>query len=171
LNRFYFRVFSKEQSLTLSLALVYRQNQILAALNNIILQDGLLLTVFEASLLISFCMTILIKMQWTLETLIVIPLCISLVACGILALLVWLGCMVGIYVESKQLFRRLMNNSNIGISRGSRIDRKWTRKFCMSCMPIKIKIGSSNFIEQGTPLNCFNSAVGLTVNILMVSST
>jgi len=81
-------------------------------------------------------------------------------------LLVMLSGMVGAYLKSIKVIQGL--KQSLSKSALNNRDRKWLKKFCKSCSPIKIRIGSNNFLEALTPLNCSNFAFNLSVQILLV---
>lgn len=42
------------------------------------------------------------------------------------------------------------------------------KRFYKSCSYVKVKFGSLNFIERLTPLNCMDTSLALTVNLLLI---
>lgn len=49
-------------------------------------------------------------------------------------------------------------------------DRKQRKRFHNSCSPIKVRLGSVNFVESLTPLNFINFANNLTLQIVLVGA-
>ncbi len=75
-----------------------------------------------------------------------------------------LGGMIQTYILSKKL---LANVKRLGYK--SRQERVWSRKFLKSCDKIRIKFSDCNFLEELTPLRCFDIAVNLSVQILLLT--
>jgi len=83
-----------------------------------------------------------------------------------LVLVVLVGGMVGVYLDSKSVFQILWKRLGTNLPRN---ERKYLLKYYRSWL-IRINLGSSNFLDALTPLNCLSFAFSITVQILLISS-
>jgi len=77
-----------------------------------------------------------------------------------LGMIVLLGGLVGVHLKSKEVLKKLKSKQ--------RSQFKWEVRFYKSCQVIKIKLGSNNFLDALTPLNCLDFSVSLTAQLLLV---
>lgn len=158
--------------------LLYRQLQLLGSLNNEI-QQGIVLTimlvdgVFLHALSLSSVVR-LFKQFSEGHPLPMIPFSVFLMVTidTLLLVIVTFGGMSAVYRESKHIIKRKakwhIHSCFDTPSAYSRMDLKWQEKFHKSCPLVKVKFGGNNFIEELTPLNCINMAVGMTVQLLLL---
>jgi len=147
--------------------LMYRIIQILALLTNVILNKTLACLVFASIAIASLGLSLLVRLEWNHGNLTALAMSLIMVVDSLLALLVLLGGMVDVYLESRNAFQVLMKKLHCNVPRRQRM---YLQKFYTSCRPIRINLGSDNFLDALTPLTCLNCAANLTVQILLISS-
>lgn len=84
-------------------------------------------------------------------------------------LLVIFGAMAQVIKQSETTFQELKRHLS-ECKNQTRLEVHWKRKFYRSCNNIKVKLGSINFIDRLTPLNCVNMANDFTVQLLLCSN-
>ncbi|CAL8121576.1 unnamed protein product [Orchesella dallaii] len=166
--------FSKSKVLKPGEILKFREIQMLALLNNVIIQNALLMFTFCMIILISLAITVFVKLEWNTENI----MAFTLFSCsGSNATQFFLMCMgggmIGIYSTSKELFAMIKRKQKYTTGKTfltvrQHFGHKRLTRFCRSCTPIRIKLGESNFVEELTPLKCISAAVELTVNVLLL---
>lgn len=148
---------------------LYRQIQIFATLLNDIQQRLIFPSLMlECTVALGVGLAILVHTPATSDN---IPIfVVILLACldMLLFLLFCLGVLAGVYKASRVTSEKL--KSDLPNIIGG-LQRKWTRKFLMSCGVLKMKFGGSNFVEELTPLNCLSHAIDLTVQVLLLWGT
>lgn len=139
---------------------MFRHIQFLTVLLNEV-QKGTLIVVliWSSTLILSLVVSMLVISSiedWTsLATLMLIA-----VDCT-LEILIILGGMSTVYITSRTALEtkpKLCSSS----------DARWLRRFLSSCQPLKIRIGSVNFVDEFTPLNCLHFSITLGVNIILL---
>lgn len=139
---------------------MFRHIQFLTVLLNEV-QKGTLIAVllWSSTFILSLAVSMLVISSiedWTsLATLTLI-----VVDCT-LEILIILGGMSTVYITSR---RALVTKPKLY----SCSDARWLRRFLRSCQPLKIRIGSVNFVDELTPLNCFHVSITLGVNIILL---
>lgn len=146
-------------------ALLYRQIQIFNVLNNFVQQGCLGVFIICTTLMISNCFSLLISTLNEINIFMTVTFLLVAVNSTI-AILLFLGGMVSVHLESK---KKLLNIRRLELTYYSRAVRRWARRFWRSCEIIKFKFGSNNFIEKQTPLKCLDFAINLTVQFLLLS--
>ncbi|CAL8068022.1 unnamed protein product [Orchesella dallaii] len=48
------------------------------------------------------------------------------------------------------------------------LTQRWLKRFFQSSLPLRIKLGESNFLENLTPLRCIDNVVQITINLLLL---
>lgn len=81
-------------------------------------------------------------------------------------LLVIFGGMAKVLSESEFTFQQLKRHLSLESSL-AKWEIRWKRRFYKSCSNIKVKLGSINFIDRLTPINCINMANDFTVQLLL----
>jgi len=153
----------------LKTALKYRNIQVLSNAMNMVLASALLYSIIAATFIMSFGITGVIKLSWAKEILFVLVLLFLLFVNCAVGLLVGVGGLVSVYTESKKVINKLkIQNRLMWYGATSKKEFKWRQSFYISCSSIKIKLGQSNFLEDLTPLNLINNAVGLTVHMRLL---
>ncbi len=82
-----------------------------------------------------------------------------------LVTLVMFGQMATINMKSKSVLQVMMWKKTNWLPVNL---QKWEHKFYTSCQPLKIMIGSANFVDSFTPLNILQLSVTLAANILLL---
>ncbi|CAL8132214.1 unnamed protein product [Orchesella dallaii] len=160
-------VINREQKDTRNIGEIYRKIQVLAILNNAILKTAVLIFLVFPVFLLAISIAVLVKLDWNSDNVFVIVLFISMICDTIPELLICVGGAVGTYTESKTFLTKLgVSNSDTNLYKGAEF--RWLQRFRKSCPPIKIQFGPDNFLEELTPLNCLNSAVNLTMQLLLL---
>lgn len=151
-------------------ALIYREIQILGNLNNTV-QRHLITPVFIVLALIvqGLSAYILVRLTWSYENLIPLGMYTVLLVNCALAIIVCIGGMANIRVESVKILQEIRNHEIFFVCRGHArgMEFKWLRSYHRSCAPIQIKFGT-NFVEAKTPVRCMEVAVSITVNLLLL---
>lgn len=156
---------------------LHRQLQILGDLNNYIQQGSVLIvTIINGIILHALSFSSVVRMFKFSEGVALpkIPFSVFLLVTvdSVLLIIVTFGGMSAVYRESKSIIKRKamwhMHICFVSPSEYSRMELKWQEKFYKSCPLIKVKFGYSNFIEELTPLNCMNTAVGMAVQLLLL---
>lgn len=146
----------------------YRVLEILAILMNEVQQKVLVTTLVVTAIpSTAVGVVLMIRVFKSGVDFIVLALAICLLANGIMALVLLLGGMAKLYLESEkccECIRKLCWNSGY-----SRMNIRWIRLFSRSCRLITAKFGSLNFIEPLTPLNCIDFVSGLVVQLLLLN--
>ncbi|CAL8121578.1 unnamed protein product [Orchesella dallaii] len=152
----------------------FREIQVFALLNNEINQNALLVFTFSLILVISLEITAFVRMEWNAENFVALGFfsysCFN--SCFFLIIIMG-GGMIAVYSTSKTLFeliKRKQSCTGRFLNATQRLEKRWLTKFCRSCTPLRVKLGESNFLEELTPLNCINTAVDLTVNMLLLGT-
>lgn len=142
-------------------ATAYRSIQILALLANQIQQRVFMIILILAGTLVqSLSATTLIKLPWSAENLIAVIVFSVVFSNCALVVVVTVGGFAEIHSKSGSTIHLVkQRNENI----------QWRKRFYKSCIPIKIKFGSINFIERQTPLVCIDYANALTLQLLLIS--
>lgn len=141
----------------------YRKTQLLNASFNHIHQKIISSTGILGITIIQICSwNLLIKSEWNVVNLPLISVFL-LSACNAtitnLTVIAVMGSLVTISIKILHLVKW----------KRSRFGRNlWVRRFHLSCVPLKIKFGDSNYYDQLTPLNIQNFAITQTVNLLLV---
>ncbi len=163
-------------------AVVYRSIQILACIANEIQQKVFVSTVvIAATIMTSICTTTVVKLPWTSGN--IMPLLMfSIVGVNcVLAIVTSVGGMASVYTESVKVTRKLQKSIGIiggggyrtfvnvnRVCMGRWLEIKWKQRFYRSCVPIKIRFGSINFVDRLTPLACLDLANGVTLQLLLL---
>lgn len=113
----------------------------------------------------SLSMTTLVKLPWKSDNILSLILYAGVLINCILAMSVTLGGMAGILGQCENTLKNLHSHNTLTASRKEQRCRKI---FYRSCMAIKVRFGSINFVDQLTPLNCINFANDMTLNLLLV---
>lgn len=153
-------------------ATVYRQVQLLGGLHNDV-QSGAIMGVIIAAPLFIIPMgtMITIRFPWTSENLLLLVISGYLTWAATVSGLFIIGGQAGVWKDSNMLVEMVdkLSIKNLISGSSSRQERKWRKIFWRSCRNlIKVKFGSSNFVEEKTPLNCLNCAISLTVQLLLL---
>lgn len=83
---------------------------------------------------------------------------------GTLGLIAMIGGMAKVYAVSVYLLESFKSAAV------SKITSPWGKRYCKSCRPLKIMIGSGNYIDQKTPLTCIDAAISYCVDLLLIDS-
>jgi len=146
-------------------AKVYRFIQILAVLFNSIFRQLLLILITGSIFVASVCLAACVKLNWNFSNVFSLIMSLSLGVDTTAVLIVVLGGMVTSYLQSKLTFQNLRL---ISLSKFSKRESKHFQLFLKSCPHIKIRFGSTNFLEPLTPLNCVAFVINLTVQMLLL---
>lgn len=79
-------------------------------------------------------------------------------------ILVVLGRLVLVYTKSNNLIK-LVKRLVL------RVERRWAHKFWRSCYRLRIKFWYSNFLQELTPLRCYDCVINLIMQVLLLSKT
>lgn len=141
----------------------YRKTQLLNAKFNHIHQkmissSGILgITIIQIS-----CWYLLLKSEWSVVNLPLISVFL-LCACNSTIVNLTVIAVMGNLVTMSIKILHIVKWKRSGFGRNM-----WVRRFHLSCVPLKIKFGDSNYFDQLTPLNIQNFAITQTVNLLLV---
>ncbi len=150
-------------------ALLYRQLQIINILSNTFQQDCLGILIAGAILTASMNLSALIGFMddGHQENNVFIMLVHMLMSNNSVAtMLLLVGCMVSVYMESKD---KLAKTKRLRIVYKSNIVRKWTRRYWRSCSMLKTQFGDNNFLEESTPIKCLDFSFNLTAQFLLLA--
>ncbi len=84
---------------------------------------------------------------------------------GFLAILITLGQMAILHSKSHEVIKYMLCKHG---SQSTRNSRRSELTFYKSCLPLRVKMGTGNFIESLTPLNCLGHSLNLSVNVLLL---
>jgi len=70
--------------------------------------------------------------------------------------------MVGVHLKSIDVFQNLKQMHGLTNGNWTRFQNRWLARFPL----ITIKLGSNNFLDALTPLNCLDFAISNTANML-----
>lgn len=153
----------------------YRQIQLLGNLNNLIQQR-----IMTTSMLINgivchaFCLTgaiLTTKNYVGKQSTISLTFFLTIAIDCLLMIIVMFGGLSNVFKESKISSYKMKQLSCDWKDKGvSRITQSWQIRFFWSCSPVKVKFGSTNFVEELTPLNAINFSLGLVVQLLLLKS-
>ncbi|CAL8146960.1 unnamed protein product [Orchesella dallaii] len=149
-------------------SVTYRNIQVLALLTNILVNTAVTGLVFCTILMVALGLAGFVRLEWVTCNFLSLAFCFMMVLDGMFALIVLLGGMVGVYLESKWVFQALRRN--LSVCTTEKYKRKFLSRFYKSCRFIRIKLGSINFVDTLTPLNCVNFAVNLAVQVLLITN-
>ncbi|CAL8068156.1 unnamed protein product [Orchesella dallaii] len=167
------RTCNNKNAVAKSIGNLYREIQVLGLLYNNIVQNAFLIV----TILLLFCMsvafTVLIRMDWTMKNALELAW-FSVV--GFNCILYFMVCvgggMISIYTQTKKIVdnlkRRQPSSSDLKVTREKRLEDKWYKRFAGSCLPIRIKLGGSNYLEELTSLRCMECAVDWTIQLLLL---
>jgi len=150
-------------------SLIYREIQVLSTLNNCINKTVVLIMTLAGITFSAISLTVLVKLKWTKDNLFTLSYFTLLLCDTVPFLLVCVGGMVGSYVASKNViaaFTSRILNQPPNIT--ARHCHRWFGRYVKSLLPIKIKIGDNNFLEELTALKCVDVALNLAINVLLV---
>ncbi|CAL8136888.1 unnamed protein product [Orchesella dallaii] len=157
-----------------SIGMVYRELQLLAILGNLILQNSLLIVVVATIFSASISSTVLIQIELTSMNIVatVFFLINGLGSMVFLTICVG-GVMVPINARSKEFLenckrQRCYDHTSL-VTSEFRLTQRWLVKFFKSCVPLKTKLGESNFLENLTPLRCIDSVFQITIQLLLLT--
>lgn len=140
---------------------MFRYVQILTAMLNEIQKNSLVLMFVVAPIFIgSFALVTFIKGSNT-DVIFVAALLVIMMDC-FLAILCIQGQMASVYTKSRSIIENLSWKQSRGETKFSLM---LEHRFYKSCLPLKIMMGSDNFIESLTPLNCLEHSLNLSVNV------
>lgn len=154
---------------------IYRELQLIGTLQTDV-QAGALMSmiILIATFDIAISSSMVVRLPWNQENIIMILLFAYIALGCVLGVLVILGGHAQVWEESKNMFRnldRLLVKRRMLGMRYSRTEYKWQKRFWLSCRNfIKVKFGVHNFVENETPLNCLNCAIGMGVQILLTKA-
>lgn len=161
-------------------AVIYRTIQVLACIANEIQQKVFMsVIVIAATFLISLCTATVVWLPWTIDNLLSILMFLTIGIDCTLAVVTSVGGMAGVYTESVKVIRKLQTSIGIIGGGGYRnlvgrgdgcgsMEVKWKQRFYRSCMSIKIRFASINFVDRLTPLACVDFANDLTLQLLLI---
>lgn len=168
LNYRYQKLLVSESWTTHDITVKYRTFQLLADLMNDFQQKILVTLVIVLGIpLISCVMATFIRNLQGDINYIILGLGALIVPNGLLVLLLLLGGMAQLYMESKKCLRCL--SQYMKSIEKSRRDRKILLKHIQSFGIVKVKFGFQNFVDVLTPLNCIDETNFLTVQLLLLS--
>ncbi len=150
-------------------ALVYRQFQVLNKMSNFLQQTCLQLFMTSAMIAVSMNLGLLVaSFNGSLEeaNVFLMGSFLMVTVNGTICILVVFGGMAAVYAESKHL---IADEKRLELTFKSRMNKRWCRMYWRSCSTIQFKFGNSNFLEEHTPLKCFDCVLNLTVQTLILS--
>ncbi len=155
---------------TLSVIQIYKQLQILVCYFNNIHQN-----IFAINLLslVGSCMVIglyAIITSWSVMTNIQFLVLSAAASRALVGFMLCFGNFGGIYTDSLQFIYVLKNPTKLvrGEMRTSN-ELKLQRKLAQSIQPLKIRIGSVNYVDKLTPIRFIDFCFGILVNMLLLS--
>ncbi|CAL8129001.1 unnamed protein product [Orchesella dallaii] len=84
----------------------------------------------------------------------------------VLANFVYFGIMANVYTYSNEALGKVRETVVLSATPGKM--RKWSRRCLLTMKPIKVSVGSVNYIDQLTPIIFFDFCVGQTINLLLM---
>jgi len=84
-----------------------------------------------------------------------------------LLIFVYFGFLARVYSYSNRTLGFLRDNVVPRMGKGGGL-QKWGRKYVYSLHPLKISLGSVNFVDQLTPINLFNFSLSQIVSLLLL---
>lgn len=164
--RFSTAVESNQGMIAPKLIYMYRHIQLLGNLCNEIQQKSLLSVILvTASIVLAFCMAMLVILPFNSENILTQYLLMIASIDAMLFHLFCFGGMVTVHNMSTVTFRKLRKKTHAGLTSD---ERRSLRKFVRSCNPIRIKFGANNFVEKLTPLKCLHCCVRVAVQIVLL---
>lgn len=149
-------------------AALYRNLQVLAVYMNVCQQKVLLTSLVAGGIpVIALCMSMLVKISRFNDNNIIAPIVSS--ALGIVSavfIVLTLKYMSDLYLKSQEGLRRWTKSATAN-EKARR--KRLVCRVAASCLPIRVKFGSTNYIEKQTSLNCIDVACSLTVQILLLT--
>lgn len=140
----------------------------IVGLTNDIHKKVLILLFVNAVILIQVSSTtMLVKLEFSEENLILIGLFSLLLFNTTLGLPLVFGDMSGVYTRSGLVISRA--KQHLGHLNVCKESRKLHAKFYKSCAVLGIRMGDINYFDRLTPLNCIDQANAMTVNILLLT--
>lgn len=150
-------------------AKLYRELQLLSMLCNSVQQNLIGSLIVAAIIAISIDVGFLVQLNQIMGNqshfLVTALLVLSFADCFAIQM-VLLGGMVSVCAESKKVLREAKNMKGISVSGQQKL---LVTKMWRSCDKIKMKFSDNNFLEELTPLRCFDFSVDMTVNFLLLS--
>lgn len=164
-----FRVELKSSSNIYRDALIYRQFQILNTLTNVV--QTRILEVFIGAVILSLSMNlgVLIGISNAAQSesnIFMIAVFLLETVNGVLAILVIVGGMVWVYTKSKHI---IVVAKKLEWKNENRATQRWARRYWLSCVPLKIKFGDTNYLEELTPFKSLGFSLNLSVQFLLLS--
>lgn len=149
-------------------AKVFRHIQVLTALLNGI-QKGPTILVMQSAFVVIGGLALSILVENLDLGVAFVSIALLLTVNCFMDILIILGQMARVNQKSNGLIRTMrVRQSAIGTSPQ---DRKWEKRFYRSCSALKIMIGSVNFVDELTPLNCFQCSISLAINLLLLNDS
>ncbi len=146
--------------------MIFRSMQLLTGLINELQAGSLIPVIVSLTTLISaFALSTLVKGSNS-DMLFVATLFLLLADCCLVVLVI-LGQMAIMHSRSRTILDTMKRRTTVFLSA---LDRKWEQRFYRSCSYLKFMIGSVNFVDELTPLNCLQFSVTLSVNVLLLTA-
>ncbi|CAL8092348.1 unnamed protein product [Orchesella dallaii] len=146
--------------------LVYRQLQILNRYYNIIQQNILLtstLVLVTNGLIVS---AYVMLSNGSNVTILQIIMFLNGGSNCFLVILIQIGAMAKLYGESTRVIQNLKKSVTQGEVSGKK--QKWIERYLKSLTPLRVAVGSVNFIDELTPINLLNFCVNQIVSLLLL---
>lgn len=145
----------------------YRTLQLLSTLMNIVIQKELNAVVnISGTILLSVCEASLVTMPFTSRN--YVQFFVFGLQCTncFVGILVILGGFAQMHMRSNDIIRKM--KKQLPIIMLDRRERGYRKRFHVSCAIIKVRLGSINYFDSLTPLNCIDFANGQAVQLLLL---
>lgn len=146
-------------------AAVYRHIQVLVIMFNDIQKGPLASTLITAPPLVVALSITLIVRNFNADFIFNACLVALIINC-LMVVLIMLGELAMINRKSFKILEIITWKQ---ITKKTTREAKWEHKYYKSCAPLKIMICWSVYVDSFTPLNCFQSCMDLTANLLLLT--
>lgn len=154
-------------------ATLFRELQVLGNVNNCVQEMMTTMVLVGATLCLAFSLVaaIILAEKATEGYQMAVALFVLFVVCMLFVIFVVYGGMSGVHEKCRDIIEQNVNLLHCDlVAKGiSKATRSWQKRFFISCSLIQVRFGANNFVEKLTPLNATNAALGLTVQLLLLS--
>lgn len=151
----------------LKISKLYRELQLLNTFSNCVQQNIIGSLILGAIVATSTGLGLLVKLNENMANVMVYGAMGMAFVDGITMLMILLGGMVSVCASSKIVLKQA---KFLELSMVPKKNKMWVKRVWRSCDKLKIKFGDNNFLEELTPLRCLDFSVGLTVQLLLLST-
>lgn len=119
----------------------------------------------SCTMLLSHCEATVVKLAFTETNLVAFLVFGFMLVNAFIAVVVILGGLAQLFATSTKTLHRMRRHLSVTKVTKKRIQQQ---RFLRSCSPLKVRLGSINFVDSLTPLNFVDFGNGLAVQLLLV---